>query len=90
MPHKRQILPTQRHVNHEQNPAHAARPREEIGRPGGPVDVHGAVDAIEEAGRRQRQDDGVEEGEGADCHFGGFRSVRKGVEERGGGRGGGG
>ena len=69
MPHKREVLPAQPHINHQQNPANAPRARKEIGGPGGPVDVHHPVNAIEEAGCGEGEDDGVEEGEGADCHF---------------------
>lgn len=69
MPHEREILPAQPHINHQQNATDAARARKEIGGPDGPVDVHQPVDAIEEAGGREREDDGVEEGEGSDCHF---------------------
>lgn len=76
MPHERKVLPAQSHINHQQNPAHATRSREEIGGPGGPVDVHQLMNAIEEARRREGEDNGVEEGEGADGHFCGCSSRR--------------
>lgn len=69
MPHKREILPAQTHIHHQQYATDAARAGKEVGGPSGPVDVHEAVDGIEEAGGREGEDDGVEEGEGSDCHF---------------------